>query len=240
MFKKIALIVMVICLCLSELAGAQSSEKSVHTMNINGTAHVQATPDKAVLVVNVSAYDKNAQVAQSKNAEIASNIARALKGLGITSKDMTTSNYSFQSVYSQEKNKTNQVIGYTSSNSVTITVNDVAQTGRVIDAALKAGASDIGSLEFGLKDTAPFKRQAMELAIADAKEKADIIAKGLGVKVTGINLVRENVGSILSPRKSGINMLDGSNMAKLTAVNMPIEAGEVDLSATVYVEFIMD
>lgn len=236
--KRILSLLMTLMLCLTGLAAAQETEHGPYTMNINGSARVQAAPDKAVLVVKVSTYDKDAQIAQAKNAEIASRMAESLKSLGVTARDMETNGYYFNTVYSQEKNKTNKVIGYTAVNDVSITINDISLAGKVVDTALKAGATDIGSLEFGLKDPAPFKKQAMELAVADAKAKAEVIAKGLGVQIAGVKLVRENAGSITSLRANAA-MLDSVSSGMAKAHTTPIEAGELELSATVYVEFII-
>ena len=158
----------------------------------------------------------------------------AVRGLGIEEKDIQTRNYSFYPNYSTEKDHRNEVTGYTVNNSVIVVVRDIKLTGKVIDAALNNGANEINSLDFSASDTKAVRKVALLNAVQDARDKADIIAKGLGKRIVGIQSVSESTGYI-ETRRFGGNML----MAAAKDAATPIAPGSLSLTANVHVDFIL-
>ncbi|KHM52828.1 hypothetical protein NZ47_02590, partial [Anaerovibrio lipolyticus] len=111
--------------------------------------------------------------------------------------------------------------------------------GNVIEAALNNGANRIDSLSFDVKEPESLRRAALKDAVRDARNKADILAGALGVRITGIKLVTENVGSVTSRDNTrlGKNAMD---MVAISAMVAPLEAGTIDVSATVHVDYIVE
>ena len=124
--------------------------------------------------------------------------------------------------------------GYTVNNSVIVVVRDIKLTGKVIDAALSNGANEINSLDFSASDTKAVRKVALLNAIQDARDKADIIAKGLGKRIVGIQNVSESTGYI-ETRRFGGNML----MAVAKDAATPITPGSLSLTANVHIDFIL-
>ncbi|HCB93805.1 MAG TPA: hypothetical protein DEP57_08385, partial [Selenomonas sp.] len=120
-------------------------------------------------------------------------------------------------------------------NSVIVKVKNVDLVGRVIDTALQRGANQINSLEFGISDTKSLRKQALNAAIQDAREKADILASGLGHRIIGIHHVTENTGSFTSRQFDSMMLAAASKNAAV-----PIESGTVSLDANVHIDFILD
>ncbi|MCI5567492.1 MAG: SIMPL domain-containing protein [Veillonellaceae bacterium] len=213
----------------------QNAEAAESVMSVNGTGKVTATPDTAKIVIGVTTYANDAQKAQLKNAAAASAVKASIMKLGIFEKNIRTEDYSFRPIYDERENRRNEIKGYTVDNNVVITINDIDQTGKVIDTALKAGANEIRSLSFSVKDTSSLRSQALSYAVADARSKANIMAEGLGLKIIGVKSVSENT-SDFQPRAYSRIML-----AKVDTVNdsTPVSPGTIDLSADVHIDFLL-
>ena len=133
-----------------------------------------------------------------------------------------------------EKGDYRKAVGYRANNTVTVTVNDVAKAGQVIDAALSSGATDVNGLSFGLKDAKSVRNTALQMAVQDARSKADAIAAALGVKIVGIQNVKEDGGNFARYEVANARLakLDGAAMA-----DTPVNAGTVEVNAEVHIDF---
>ena len=62
---------------------------------------------------------------------------------------------------------------YRVSNTVRITVRDLAKAGRLVDAAVAAGANDVWGISFEIDKPDPLEAEAREKAAKDARARAD-------------------------------------------------------------------
>ena len=111
-------------------------------------------------------------------------IANVLQGLGVEEKDVQTSNFN---VYpsSNYDPMTGQVTGtyFVVDNTVTVIVRDLSKLGDVLTAVVEAGANNIYGITFDVEDRDAAVIQARELAIQNAKDKAQEIADAAGVEL---------------------------------------------------------
>lgn len=236
--KKTVHILTLVCalflMSCSAAFAAPQQETPRPTLSIDGQGTGTAAPDMATVTIGVTTQGKDAAKAQNDNAWVSNQIQAAVRGLGIEEKDIQTRNYSFYPNYSTDKDHRNEVTGYTVNNSVIVVVRDIKLTGKVIDAALSNGANEINSLDFSASDTKAVREVALLNAIQDARDKADIIAKGLGKRIVGIQNVSESTGYI-ETRRFGGNML----MAVAKDAATPIAPGSLSLTANVHIDFIL-
>lgn len=236
--KKTVHILTLVCalflMSCSAAFAAPQQETPRPTLSIDGQGTGTAAPDMATVTIGVTTQGKDAAKAQNDNAWVSNQIQAAVRGLGIEEKDIQTRNYSFYPNYSTDKDHRNEVTGYTVNNSVIVVVRDIKLTGKVIDAALSNGANEINSLDFSASDTKAVRKVALLNAIQDARDKADIIAKGLGKRIVGIQNVSESTGYI-ETRRFGGNML----MAAAKDAATPIAPGSLSLTANVHIDFIL-
>ena len=233
MLKKnlwVVLMAMLLCLGMSSVAMAAPGPGPA-VISVSGQGRADVAPDMAVVNIGIVTTGKTAQLAQAENAKVASDVTAALGQLGIFSKDIQT-HYTMSPVY--EKGDYRKAAGYRASNTVTVTVNDVAKTGQVIDTALKSGATDVNGLSFGLKDARSVRNTALQMAVQDARSKADAIAAALGVKIVGIQNVKEDGGNFACYEVANARLakLDGAAMA-----DTPVSAGTVEVNADVHIDF---
>ena len=233
MIKKnlwLVLMAMLLCLGMSSVAMAAPGPGPA-VISVSGYGKADVSPDMATVNIGIVTTGKTAQLAQAENAKIASDVTAALGQLGIFSKDIQT-HYTMSPVY--EKGDYRKAVGYRANNTVTVTVNDVAKAGQVIDAALKSGATDVNGLSFGLKDAKSVRNTALQMAVQDARSKADAIAAALGVKIVGIQNVKEDGGNFARYEVANARLakLDGAAMA-----DTPVSAGNVEVNADVHIDF---
>ena len=236
--KKTVHILTLVCalflMSCSAAFAAPQQETPRPTLSVDGQGTGTAAPDMATVTIGVTTQGKDAAKAQNDNAWVSNQIQAAVRGLGIAEKDIQTRNYSFYPNYSTDKDRRNEVTGYTVNNSVIVVVRDIQLPGKVIDAALNNGANEINSLDFSASDTKAVRKVALLNAVQDARDKADIIAKGLGKRIVGIQNVSESTGYI-ETRRFGGNML----MAVAKDAATPIAPGSLSLTANVHIDFIL-
>ena len=76
--------------------------------------------------------------------------------------------------------------GYEVNQGVDVKVRNIESVGTILGGIGGLGASNISGLNFSIDDEDELKKEANELAINDAKEKAEILADNLGVKLVRI------------------------------------------------------
>ena len=203
------------------------------TLSVEGTGEANTAPDQATVAIGITTHAADAAKAQNDNAWTAAQIQKAIAALGIDAKDSQTQNYSFRPTYRTEENRRGEINGYTVDNTVLVCVRDIKLTGKVVDAALSHGANEISSLSFTASDPRALRKEALKNAIADARDKADIIAQGLGKRIVGIQTVSENTGYPETRRYVGNMMLAAKDAAT------PIQPGSLTLTANVHIDFLL-
>lgn len=229
--NRLAIFFLAAMLLMTSLAAAAPAQDNPPLLSVDGEGVGTAVPDRATITIGVTSHAADAGKAQNDNAWTSEQVNKAIKALGIDAKDIQTNNYSFHPTYRTVNNNRNEINGYTVNNSIVVIVRDINLTGKVIDASLRAGANEISALDFSASNTQAVRQEALTNAVKDAREKADILAKGLGKRITGIRSVSENTGC-LEARRYGTAML-----AAAKAADTPIEAGSLSLTARVHIDF---
>jgi hypothetical protein len=104
--------------------------------------------------------------------------------------------------------------------------------GEILDAAITAGANTVNGIRFGVKDSSKLNDQALTEAVKTARAKADLVAEGLGLKVTSVQSV--SIDSYVGSEPVYAKMAAGGMR---DSASVPIEAGELTFTASVRVTF---
>ena len=217
--------------CLSGPLFAQQSTPAASSIRVTGESLVSAAPDRVQIDVGVVTQAARSQEAASQNASRLDAVLAALhKVLGAGS-DIKTISYSLHPNYQYHPNGGEPTItGYTASNVVRITLDDLAKVGSAIDGATAAGANHVQGIQFTLRDQQRVRSQALREAATKARAEADALASALGLKVVRILTVEET-----SPVAVSVRERDGMFAARAAAATAPtpIEAGTIDVTANV-------
>lgn len=196
-------------------------------IRVIGESVATSQPDQVQMEIGVVTQAPQADAAASQNAEKVTRVLAAIrKELG-PSAVIKTVNYSLNPNYIFPREGGEPTInGYMAMNTVRITTDDMAKIGRMIDVATAAGANNIQSLRYTLKDEASVRAEALRQATRQARTEADAIASALGMKVVRILSVEEGGGRM-------VPMMRESNMMKDGAAPTNIEPGNVEVNAVI-------
>jgi len=160
-----------------------NQQESGKTVSATGTAQIEVMPDKAVVYLLIQTKDYSAETAKNLNANISLEVTEALTKIGIKKTDIETENYNIYPEYNWINNEQN-FIGYVASNNLKISSEDFNNVGKIVDAAVDAGAT-ISYINFDLSTEKQneYKKLVLANASSDAKEKAAAIASGLDMEL---------------------------------------------------------
>src|SRR3989344_1565712 len=128
---------------------------------------------------------------QDKNSSIANAVIGFAKSQGVKDEDIKTTNYSIFPRYNYS-DKGQEFLGYTIRQDVQLKIRDLARVGAILNGVVGEGANEVSNLQFTVDDPKKPQDEARDDAIADAKAKADKLAKQLGVKLVRVMSYSEN------------------------------------------------
>lgn len=196
----------------------------------SGEGVVTVRPDQARVGVGVITQGRTAAEASDQNATKAEAVLEALRRLLGPAADIRTTSYNVSPIQRFPPGSTvPEIVGYTATNQFLVTVGDTANAGRVIDTATAAGANSVTGITFGVRDSVPLRQQALRLATQQARANAEAIANGMGGRLSSVVSATEGA-SVSTP------ILDRGGIAAGGAATTPVEAGTLEVRATVTLE----
>ena len=230
--RKIIALLIVLALSLG-----MSSALADRTVTVTGSGETLVTADTAVVSVGVSIRKKDALKAQSAANEVIAAIRAALTGNGFSEEDISTGYINLYAVYDYSSD-IEQIVAYSASSSLAIKLTDMSRVGAVIDLAFGAGANTLDGVSFSVSDDAAARTESLKAAVADAKEKAAVLAEAAGLGKLEIEAIQE--GNVIS-YDSGVNnfsrkVLGNVEEAAMDAATV-VRAAKICVSASVTVTF---
>ncbi len=205
---------------------AQDTGKLPPSIQTSGEAVVTATPDRAQIDVGVVTQADTSQAAVTQNAQKLEATLERLRQLLGANTDIKTVSYTLNPNYRYPKEGGEPTItGYTATNIVRVTLDDLTQVGKAIDAATQAGANRIQSLQFTLKDERTVQTQALREAALNARRKAEALVSALDLRIVRVLSVVESSPVVIPVRDVAF--------ARAEAASTPIEPGTIEVRATV-------
>jgi len=232
----LALAVVGLCGCSPELSNVQLScqQKGIW---VTGQGEVTVTPDIATLRLGIAAEAPTVAEAQSQAAEAMDKVMAALKDNDVDKKDIQTQYFNIRQVTKWDRIKEEEeVIGYRVTNMVTAKIREVDKAGTIIDEAAKAGGdfTRIDSISFSVDEPSAYYEEARKEAMADAKAKAEHLAKLGGVSLGKPTYISE--GAQTPPVIYREAVMEAGIPAPAPAPT-PISPGELEISLTVQVAY---
>jgi len=212
----------------------ESGPALARTITVTGSGRATVRPDLADLRLGVSITSPTVESARGASAAALTAVLGKLKALGVEDADLRTSIVSVSPQYDYSREGAPpRLSGYNFTNLVAATLRDVDRLGDAIDAALTAGATNIDRIDFLVADQTAAERSARELAVGDARTKAETYAAAAGVTIAGVAAISEGAAPIPFPMPYERMAL----AAKDTST--PIEAGMNEIVATVSIVYLI-
>jgi hypothetical protein len=187
---------------LLELKYVGAGISPTNTISISGQGEVFAIPDTATFSFTVSETGKDVASAQTKATAKTNDTIDYLKEQGIKEIDIKTTDYSVNPQYEWSNQICTSngycppgrqtIIGYEVSQTILVKIHDTDQAGTLLSGVGSRGVSNVSGLNFTVDDEDALKAEARDKAIKQAKEKAEVLAKSLGVSIVRVVSFNEN------------------------------------------------
>jgi hypothetical protein len=227
-----------------------SEQDNRPTVSTSGSANIKVSPDKVRVDIGVETKGDTAAKAAADNARTMKRMLDALAKLGVGANQTATSNYSVFPIYgSSGGNDTKmciqvypqppecrpgEIVGYRAVNTVTVTLDASANVGKVIDAAVGAGANNVSGAYYFLSEQRQqeIRDSLIEKAIANARGRADKAASAVGMQVVGVKSV--NLNDVFFPV-----FYKNLSAQESSGDGTEILPGQQDVSMTVQITYVM-
>lgn len=208
-----------------------------NTIAVSGMAEQEVAPDMAYIDVGINVRADDAETARTQEAQIASQIRRALLGLAITDNDLQNTSYYLYQEYKVDRNGVRTADKYVLDSSIKVTVKDLDKLSQVIYNVVEAGATNISNITYALSTQNIIQRQLLATAVENARDKAAVVANA-GSRTLG-NMLSADINSF----DGGTIVAYGANKLRSTTnlaedgVATKLSPGKIKLNARVQVVF---
>ncbi|HEY3366871.1 MAG TPA: SIMPL domain-containing protein [Symbiobacteriaceae bacterium] len=213
---------------------ASAPTPNPRTLDVTGQGKLTAKYDTAAIALGFTTQRDMPTAAYQDMSDAMNKVVVALKAMGIKDDDLKTGTFSLNAQYDWN-NGSQKLVGYQSTNTLTITTQALDKVPALMEAAVSAGANQIQGVSFSIKNTDELLNQALDEAVADARAKADRVAGKLGTQVIGVLkvVVQDNGRAPIFYE----GMAADSRAMKVAAAPAPVFSGSGDYSANVSVTF---
>ncbi|MDP3645849.1 MAG: SIMPL domain-containing protein [bacterium] len=224
-----------------------SGVNATNVISVSGEGEVFAVPDMATFSVTVQEEAKEVKDAQDTATKKNNDIIAYLKGAGVDEKDIQTTDYNVYPQYDYANATCSggycppgkqTLRGFQVSQTLTVKVRDTKKAGDLLSGVGSRGASQVSGLNFTIDDQDALEAEARDKAITDAKEKAEVLAKSLGVTIVRVVGFSEGgYGGPIYYAKATMAMDEGGRGGALSAPSPEIATGQNKITSNVEVTY---
>lgn len=215
---------------------AMAAETAPRTITVTGEGKISIAPDMATIVIGVQAEAEVAAEALDTASAATAAILATLDGEDIDRSDVQSGAIRLTPRYSSSVlSSGQQIVGYRAVNSVEVRVLDLDRLGGLLAAVVGDGANRLDGVRFGLQDPSVATNDARVLAVQDGIARADLYAGAAGVSVGALVSLSELGSGGYRPVMAEPVVMEMA--ASSPQFDVPVEAGQIDLSAQVMMVF---
>ena len=204
-------------------------DSSNRTLTVSATDSVTVEPDLAILHIGFVTQPQDAKSAYADGSRASNAIISALKQADVPESEIRS-----ESQY-LDRDWTTKLRKYTLHQQWTVKVAP-ARAAEVLDIAINAGATSSGQIDWTVKDEKALEAEALDKAASRAKANADVLARGMGVRLGSLIYVSNQLSSPQFPRP----MMAMAQRTADAAPPLAIEPHQVSREATVYAVFAIE
>jgi uncharacterized protein YggE len=223
-------------LALVPLGSAQTipvQPQATSGISVLGSGIVLAQPNTARITLGVEVFDASLSNAQATAANRMDAVVAKLKAAGIPDTDIRTVSYNINPQYDQRDPNQAVLRGYQVQNLVEVKTTNVGGLGALLDDVVSAGATRVMGIRFEASNMEDLKSQARDQAMANARSKAEQMARDAGVTLgRPISIEESDAGGVTPVRANApVAALAGQQ------ATTPIQSGELQVQTNVRVVY---
>ncbi len=202
------------------------------TVTVVGSGKVTGTPDTLRADIGVEATAADVSSALNESSAQVTKVTDAVVAAGVDRKDIQTQQVSLTPRYSTAApGGTSEITGYQATNTIRVTIRDLAKASDILAAAATAGGDNtrISNVAFAIDDDSELMTQAREAAFDDARSRAEQYASLAGDSLGKVQTITEETSGQTQPVTV--------QRDAVAASPVPIEPGEQTLTFSVTVTY---
>lgn len=205
-------------------------------VTVSSSLTKEVDPNRAEVTLYIETIEKTAQSASEKNKTVTNAVIAAIKPEISGADSIRTSAFVVRPDYYRTKDNKRSINAYVATNSIYVVTSNIQNSGKIIDLALKAGATRVDSFNLTLDNPNKYCTEVIQDAVRDTQFKAGSIAKTLGTSILGVKSI--NTSCNANPASnSAYRLYAKATMADAAGVeeaaSIPIEAGKIKVYANV-------
>ena len=211
------------------LASAQPPDASnpLNVIVTNGEAVVRRAPDRAFITVTVEARAKSPRDAQRLNAEAMTAVQQRLTAARVAKDAIRTLGYDLEQEFDFTQGK-RVPREFVARNSIELRVDEIGRVGELLDVVVQGGATSVSGVRFDIQDREKVEREALRLAVVDARSRAEAAAAGAGRAIDRIIKIEDAREASAPPRPMMTYAMKTADSAQT-----PVEPGLVEIRSRV-------
>ena len=175
-------------------AVAQGVDPPPGTITVSGEGRVSVAPDRALVRLGVLTRAATAAETLRQHEDDVARVLTRVRRFGIADRDIQIEALSLNENYGNQGPE-----GYAAQRVVTITVDSLRIVPDLVAAVVTEGANQLQGIQYTVRDTSPAEARALDLAVADARAKAERVASASGVVLGRVVAVQEAGAAQVSP-----------------------------------------
>ena len=197
-----------------------------------GEAEVKRAADRAWVNVVAESRARDPKEAQRATIEAMNTVQQKLRSLSLGSDAIRTLSVELRPEFDYANNR-QTLRGYVARNVIEVKVDEIGKIGDVISASIGSGATTVGGLRFDIKDRETAERDALRLAVENARARAEAAARGADLRVERIVRIEDQRVSMPEPRPMVMERM--ATMAQAPMPETPVTPGDLTIRASVTV-----
>lgn len=214
------------------------------TISINGIGKVERAPDYLDVVVGIVQFKPTAGEAQAAAEAIMAKLVADVRALNLAGTELQTGTVSLDPVYSEVRDgfyNVRSIVRYRASITIRVRSTDLSSASKIIDSSLKAGANEVESVTFGIKEVLEAREEAIKLAGKAAKRKAAALAESLDLKLGRVITARSFAQQYSWYPANRGSLIQGQTTASFESPigndGEAVQPGKIEITAEVTVVF---
>ncbi len=221
-----------------------SGTTATNKLTVSGEGEAYAVPDIATVSFTVTEEKKTVAEAQKQVTDKANKAVDFLKKSDVEEKDIQLTNNSFYPVYDygapcysypcpQQKPT---ITGYSVSRTMTVKIRAIDDSGKIVEGLGSLGVTNLNGPTFGIDDEDAVKEEARKQAIENAKEKAEKLARDLGVSLVRVIDFSESGNQPYPPMYAKDMALGMGGASETSVANLPKGENQYTSNVTITYE----
>ena len=229
-----------ISLILAGCVHAQETPDPPRMVHVTGESSVRVAPDQATVRFGIVSEAETAEAARTQNAQAAKRAMNAVRDLDVPAEQMRMESLRLQPrrEYNPETRE-HEDKGYKATRQVVVELSDLEQLPRLVTRVVQQGANRVDGISYGLSDRSAPRNEALQQAARTARDKAELLATTLGAEVGPVQQIQEQSFGFDQPQPRVEMQYAKSAQADAAPEPDAYAAGEIEVSATVQVTFVL-